>query len=442
MKSITLRPYQIQCKEAIRSNYKKGVTEQLIIEATGLGKRLQAINLIQHFKRTLFIAHREELIIQAYDDITRFYPMQCGIIKAQRFEVDRKIVVASVQTLTNRLDKIDPSTFDLIIVDEVHHYRAKSYLKVIRHFKPKLLTGWTATPKRMDGLNLSNIFQAIVFNYDIGEGIKHGFLANIDAYQVKTTIDLSKVKKVAGDFNKRELSEQVDCPDRNALIVDRYEKYCKGEQAIGFCVDINHAYNLRDSFIAGGYVSETVVSDTERCPDRKDILARFARGEIDVLTNVNILTEGYDYSDVGCVLMARPTQSETFYIQAIGRGTRLKSEPFQERFGHAKCIVLDFVDNTSKHQLVVNAYTLEADKPIESKLFISDSERDLLIETRERRIATIEANREVDARVDLLQLPTLITWQSKKMEDPASEKQLEWIKNLGVFEEGELWPLR
>ena len=279
MNNIQWRPYQIECKSQIKKEYNNGVTEQLIVQATGTGKRLAAINLIQHFKRTLFVAHREELIMQAYDDIVRFRPMEVGIIKAERFEIDRKIVVASVQTLTNRLDKIDPETFDLVIIDESHHYRAESYLRVVRHFKPKLLTGWTATPKRMDGLSLSNIFQKIVFAYPIDQGIRDGWLANLDAYQVQTTIDLSKVRKVAGDFNKKQLSEKVDCRARNALIVDRYAKYCSKEQAIGFCVDVEHAYNLRDIFREAGYTAETIVSNISRCPNRKDILDRFSRGK-------------------------------------------------------------------------------------------------------------------------------------------------------------------
>lgn len=435
MDNIQWRPYQVDCKKAIKDHYKKGMTEQLIVEATGLGKRLQSINLIQHFKRTLFIAHREELIIQAYDDIVRFFPMQAGIIKASTFEIEKKIVVASVQTLYNRLDKIDPELFDLVIVDEAHHYVSPSYLTTLRHFKPKLTTLWTATPKRLDGLSLSNVAQGIVYEYRIESGIRDGWLANIDAYQVKTTVDLTGVKKVAGDFNKKELSERVDCRARNSLIVDRYEKYCKGEQAIGFCVDINHAYNLRDRFRESGFRAETIVSDLERCPNRRELLEKYAKGEIDILTNVNILTEGYDYSDIGCIIMARPTQSESLYIQCIGRGTRLKSLEFEQSFGHSSCIVLDFVDNSSKHSLV-NAYELERGKPIEDRIFISNSDRDKLIGERERRIATLEADKSVDRRINLLRLPSITVWQSDKMLEPATDKQLEWIKNLGVFQEG------
>lgn len=434
MENIQWRPYQIDCKNSIRTAYNKGVTEQLIVQATGTGKRLQAINLIQHFKTVLFIAHREELIMQAYDDIVRFFPMQCGIIKGKVFEIDKRIVVASVQTLYNRLDKIDPNQFQLLLVDEAHHYVSKTYLASVRHFNAKLSTFWTATPRRLDGLSLTNIAQEIVHEYRIEHGIKDGWLANVDAYQVKTQISLDGVKKIAGDFNQKELSERVDCRARNALIVDRYAKYAKGEQAIGFCVDIDHAFNLRDIFREAGYTCEAIVSDLERCPDRASILDRFSKGQIDVLTNVNILTEGYDYEDVGCILMARPTQSESLYIQCIGRGTRLKSKAFEDKFGHSNCTVLDFVDNASKHSLV-NAYELERGKPIEDRIFISSSDREKLIGERERRIATIEADRRVDKRINLLQLPQITVWKSEKMLEAATEKQLKWIRDLGLYQE-------
>jgi len=373
--------------------------------------------------------------MQAYDDIVRFFPMQCGIIKGPVFEIDKRIVVASVQTLYNRLDKIDPDRFQLLLVDEAHHYVSRTYLACVRHFNAKLSTFWTATPRRLDGLSLTNIAQKIVHEYRIENGIQDGWLANVNAYQIRTEVSLEGVKKVAGDFNQKQLSERVDCRARNRLIVDRYGKYCEKEQALAFCVDINHAYNLRDIFREAGYRAEAVVSDLERCPNRAEILERFSKGEIDVLTNVNILTEGYDYADIGCILMARPTQSESLYIQCIGRGTRLKSKIFEDKFGHSRCTILDFVDNASKHSLV-NAYELEKGKPIEDRIFISSSDREKLIEERERRITTIEVNRGADERIDLLQLPKITVWQSDKMLEPATEKQIKWIRDLGLYQEG------
>jgi len=431
---VQWRPYQIDCKKSVKLEYDNGVTEQLIAQATGTGKRMQAVSLAKHFPRTLFIAHREELIMQAYEEIDQYWPMQVGIIKGTRFELDKKIVVASVQTLHNRLDRIPAETFQLLIVDEAHHYVSPTYLKSLRHFKHKLRTCWTATPKRLDGISLTNIAQKIVFEYRIEDGIRDGFLAPLEAYQIKTQSDLSQVKRVAGDFNQKQLSEAIDSELRNNLIAAKYKEYAKGTQAIAFCVDIDHAYNLRRTLREHGVIADTVVSDESRCPNRREIVAEFKNGNIDVLTNVNILTEGFDYSEIGCVIMGRPTQSETLYIQGIGRGTRPKSQAFVDKFSTNKCIILDFVDNTGKHSLV-NSWELEKDKPVEERVFLPEKHKQKLLDAIEKRKREMEKLYGKDKVVNLLALPKLKAWDSEKMLEKASEKQIKWIKDLGVWQE-------
>ena len=431
---IKWRPYQLECKKAIKENYDQGVTNQLIVQATGTGKRIQSVDLSRHFQRTLFIAHREELIQQAQEEIELLHPFQTGIIKGSRFEIERKIAIASVQTLYNRLDRIDPELFDLVIVDEAHHYVSRTFLATIRHFKPKLRTVWTATPKRLDGLSLSNIAQKIVFEYRIQDGIREGHLSPMQAYQIKTGSNIGSVKKTAGDFNLAQLSVAVDTKERNEKIVDRYMKYSHGMQGIAFCVDIDHAYNLRDIFRENDISCEAVVSDESRCPNRSEIVQSFKNKEIDVLTNVNILTEGFDYSDIGVLMMARPTQSEVLYVQCMGRGTRLKSDAFKQKFGTDICTVLDFVDNTGRHSLI-NSYELEKDKPIEQRMFLPQKERDRLIEERERRVFKIIESQGSDKKVDLLRLPEVKPWNSEKMLEPATDKQIRWLMDIGLWQE-------
>ena len=150
---------------------------------------------------------------------------------------------------------------------------------------------------------------------------------------------------------------------------------------------------------------------------------------------MTIATEGFDYSDVGCVLMGRPTQSTTIYVQCIGRGTRLKSRAFQEKFKTDKCIILDFVDNTGKLSLI-NAYELEKDMPIENRLFLPAEYKEKLIEAREKRIIKIQIAQGKDTKINLLRLPAVKIWDSAKMLEPATEKQLAWLKQIGVWQEG------
>lgn len=432
--NIEWRPYQIACKRAIKEKYDKGITKQLVVQATGTGKRLQAVDITRHFKRTLFLAHREELIQQAFEEIEMLFPFQTGIVKGPRFEIDKKIIVASVQTLYNRLDRISPDTFDLVIIDEAHHYVSPTYLKTVRHFEPKLQTAWTATPKRLDGLSLSNIAQEIVFEYRIQDGIREGFLAPVVAYQIKTGTDISKVKRTAGDFNLAELSEKVDTDERNQKIVEKYIEYAHERQGMAYCVDIDHAYRLRDAFRKAGINCEAVVSDESRCPNRAEIIQKFKANEITVLTNVNILTEGFDYPDVGVVLMARPTQSEALYVQCIGRGTRLKTEEYKQKFSTNECTVLDFVDNTGKLS-IVNAYELEKEQPIEERIFLPKEFKEKLLEERRKREMKMRAVYGTDERIDLLRLPEVRPWNSEKMLEPATEKQLKWLQDIGLWQE-------
>src|SRR6056297_3041296 len=183
LSNIDWRPYQVECFENIYTSYKEGISKQLVKSATGTGKRLMAIFIASKFKRPLFLAHREELINQAYEEFEKFFPMQTGIIKGPRTEDDKRIIVSSIRTMVNRYQNYPEDMFDCIIVDETHHYMAETYLKPLMYFKPKILTGWTATPKRMDGLSLGNIYDKVVFDYGIDRGVEDGFLAKIDAYR-------------------------------------------------------------------------------------------------------------------------------------------------------------------------------------------------------------------------------------------------------------------
>jgi len=436
LEDITWRPYQNACHTAIRDAKNRGIKSVLIKSATASGKLLMSLRIVRHYNRTLFIAHREELIMQAFDQLEQYYPLQVGIIKAGRFDNMSKIVIASAQTLHRRLHLLRKNDFDYIIVDECHHHTAPSNLKSIRHFNPELMTGWTATPKRLDGLSLSNIFEELVFSYGIEDGIRDGYLAKIDGYQIRTQADLSQVRKQAGDFNLTQLSEKVDTDKRNQLIVDKYQEYSKGEQAIAYCVDINHTIRLRDQFRKNMIRAEAIVSDETLCPNRAEILYYFKKGKIQVLTNCEILTEGWNYNDVAIGLMARPTQSETLYTQCIGRLTRLKSDRFKQRFGHDHCIVLDFVDNAGKHSLV-NTYELEKDKPAKEKMFLSEKDKKEAIEKEGREIR-MQVSSFNDRKLDMFRLPEIniwSTWNPDKIIEPATERQVAFLKKLNLWQE-------
>lgn len=433
LNGITWRDYQKRCFLTIRDNYRNNVKSQLITSATGTGKRMMAIFIMAQFKKPLFLAHREELIGQALDDIDKFFPMKSGVIKAERFELDKDIIVASPQTLHRRLNKIPKDRFDCIIVDEAHHYSSLTFRKALDYFDCKLLVGWTATPTRMDNLSLSDIFDKITFEYNIIDGIRDGYLAHLNAIRVKTDVDISGVKKQAGDFNQKELSVKIDTPIRNALIARKYTEYAKDRQGVFFCIDIKHAVHLRDAFRDIGISCETVVSDKNVTPDRKGIDRKFKAGEIQIITNVEIYTEGWDYNDVGVIGMARPTQSLTLFMQAIGRGTRLKSAEFVEKHKSDNCIILDFVDNSTKHALV-NTWSIDNALPAEEKMFVTEEKRDKLIFARKEREAKLQTMRK-DHKIDLFKMPDVRIIDSPRMRETATPAQITWLIREGVYDE-------
>lgn len=461
-----LREYQQDCIESSNEVLKSGTSEQLLVLATGLGKTLTAVKLMQQYSgRKLWLTHREGLIsqsalailkeeefcsashlalIEEEDDFIDFMKANkkpgifssqevkdiqghIGIIKQDLFQIDGNITVASVQTLIRRLDKIPADYFEVLIVDEAHLAASKSFTKCINHFKTKLRLGLTATPHRLDGLSLSDLFSQIIANYDIKYGIDNNFLCKLDAYRIKTELSLNDVHTSGGDFKIGELDKVIDTPQRNKLIVESYEKYAKGRKAIMFCSSVQHAIHLSDIFLQMGYLSSFVVADEELCPNRKERDNKFRNGEIQIMCNVDIYTEGADFPDIGCVGQCRPTQSLTKYLQSLGRGTRIKPD----NCSYKDCIILDIVDNTSKHNLI-NTWSLEGKKPVEERIFISDEKKELLIAKKaaenERKISH---SLKEDQKVNLLPLPIITISNSPAMKQEVTGPQRDLLQKLG-----------
>jgi len=307
---------------------------------------------------------------------------------------------------------------------------SRTYIKVVRHFNHSLRIGWTATPHRLDNLSLSNLFEQITFEYNLPEGIKDKFLCELDAIKVKTQIELKGIKKSMGDFNQQELDQKVDTPERNNLIVTKYKEYALGRQFIAFCVTKKHAHNLADKFKLHGLNVAVLTSDTK---NRSAIDRTLRQKKLDGIINVNILVEGWDYEDVGCVIDCAPTTSLTRYLQRIGRGTRLKSPGFVKKFGQ-NCIILDIIDNTGKHK-VVNTWELDRGKKAYDKTFVTSEKREKLLNAEEARERKFKANVLRDQRFNLIKLPEVNISGSPKMLEEATPAQIKFLQGLGLYDE-------
>ena len=236
-----------------------------------------------------------------------------------------------------------------ILVHNCHHATAESYMRLMGELgfladdPEKLLVGVTATGYRGDGVALSEAFQEVVFERSIMTMIRAEYLCDAKGISVSTKADLSQVHTRAGDFALNELSDVIDIPERNDLVARSYLEHASGRKGVVFCCDVKHSMHMAESLRKHGVKAEAVYGDMDR-DERRVTLERFDTGPLDVLTNCNVLTEGWDAPATSAILLARPTKSPVLYTQMVGRG--LRRAPMK-----TDCLVMDFVDTAGRHSL-------------------------------------------------------------------------------------------
>jgi superfamily II DNA or RNA helicase len=345
---ITLRPYQQECVEAVLTARRKGVRRLLVCLPTGAGKTVIFSELARLArKQVLVLAHREELLLQAREKLkTALTGREIVSIErgAERAPADARILVCSIRSLhEGRLARVlQGREIGLIIYDECHHAAAEDNQRVLRQLGAfdegwaGTLLGFTATTSRGDGKGLDTVFQKIVYSRSLPEMIDDGYLAPLRGFRISTAADLTRLSPGTGDFREDELAEAVDIEERNALVARSIQELARDRRTIAFCVTVNHARNLSRALNLLG-VPAGLVYGAMPAEARTEILADFRSGRVQAITNVAVLTEGFDDPGTSCIAMARPTRSEGLYAQCVGRGTRLYP-------GKKDCLILDFVD--------------------------------------------------------------------------------------------------
>lgn len=343
-----LRPYQRAAIDAVIAARRDGIRRMVVCLPTGAGKTVIFSHLARLATRqVLVLAHREELLAQAIDKLsralegTRVVGLERGISRAP---AEAKVLVASLRSLhPDRIGQVlGGRDLGLVIYDECHHAPAEDNLRVLRTIGafepdwPGTLLGFTATTARGDGKGLDTVFERIVYSQTLPDLIDAGFLAPLRGYRIATQADLTRLSPGRADFSETQLEEAVDIQERNALVARSIQELARDRRTIAFCVTVNHARNLARTLNCIG-VPAGIVHGDMRAADRARVLAEFREGRLHVLANVAVLTEGFDDPGVACVAMARPTRSEGLYAQCVGRGTRLAD-------GKRDCLVLDFVD--------------------------------------------------------------------------------------------------
>ncbi|KAK0275999.1 putative ATP-dependent helicase IRC3 [Friedmanniomyces endolithicus] len=353
--ATSLRPYQEDIIQAVLAYLAKGEKRLGISLATGGGKTVIFSHLIDRIPpptseatQTLIVAHKAELVHQAVAHCRRLYPSRSVEVEmaGESASGEADITVASVQTLNSkkRLEKFEAARFKLVVVDEVHHVVAPSYLNVLRHFglvdgegeSRTALIGMSATLSRSDGLSLGKAIDHIVYHKDYLAMIEEDWLSNVIFTTVKSAAKLDKVKTGKGDFQLPSLSKAVNTPEVNSITVRAWLQKAEGRKStLVFAVDLAHVAALAEEFRKHGVDARSVTGNTDQ-QVRKDRVQAFRDGEFPVLLNCGVFTEGTDIPNIDCILLARPTRSRNLLVQMVGRGLRLHA-------GKENCHVIDMV---------------------------------------------------------------------------------------------------
>lgn len=366
---INLRPYQSRIIDSVRSSYKGGHRRVLVVAPTGSGKTVMFCDVAQkareNGKRTIVLVHRQELLDQTSRTLMGF-DVPHGVIAAGRSSDGSELIqIASVQTLIRRIDRIAEP--DLIVIDEAHHAIAGSWRKVVERFSSARVLGVTATPERLDGKGLSDVFEDLLRGPEVRDLIREGFLAPPVYYAPPGDIDMASVQLRRGDYDQKGLESVMDAPKITGDAVDHYRRICPGMPAIAFCVSINHANHVAEEFRRAGFRAATI-DGTLSAEDRRDRVRSLGNGRLQVLTSCEIVNEGFDLPVVAAAILLRPTQSLGLHLQQIGRV--LRPSPGKDR-----AIILDHAGNLARHGLAedIREWSLEGAEKRKKKAKAEDT---------------------------------------------------------------------
>jgi superfamily II DNA or RNA helicase len=362
-----LRPYQANAIEQYHNETAAARSRILLVADTGAGKTVIAaaviVQAVQAGRRVLFLAHRRELIKQAS---RKLHAAGCDhgiLLSGYTARPGKPVQVASIATLHARAVRsniIDLPPADLIVVDEAHHVRARTYARVIQAYPGVAILGLTATPCRGDGRGLGNVFQTIIQCPSVADLITAGHLVPTVVY-APWIPDLRGVRVERGDYVESQLAKRMDQPKLVGDIVEHWLHLAERRPTVVFATNVAHSLHIRDEFRRANVLAEHVDGNTP-LDERDAILARLAAGDVEVVCNVMLLIEGWDQPCVSCIVLARPTKSLGLFRQIGGRG--LRPAP-----GKVNCLILDHAGATFEHGFVEDpiAWSLSEDRRADNR---------------------------------------------------------------------------
>ena len=328
-----LRDYQIDICFRVSEAFEhhRSVMVQM---PTGTGKTVVLAELVKRLKmkneglKILIVAHRRELVEQIKATI-------------KRMKMDsRNITVESIQTISRRIDALDfiPS---LVVIDEAHHALAKTYKMMWDAWPDARFLGLTATPCRLNGKGFTDLFDVLVQSWDIPTFIKEKWLSTYDFVSIKSDgvtqrlLESLQKRGADGDYQNKEMDMLLNKRPSIERLYQSFEEYGKDRKGIVYAINISHAKKIMELYQEHGIKAVAIDSKTPAAQRQADIEA-FKNGDIQVLVNVDIFSEGFDCPDVEFVQLARPTLSLAKYLQMVGRGLRVAK-------GKKNCVIIDNV---------------------------------------------------------------------------------------------------
>jgi superfamily II DNA or RNA helicase len=334
--------------ESVNELERRGVRRVLVVAPTGAGKTTIAGHLItkaaSQGQRVLFLAHRRELISQAYSRLLQMGVKEknVGVVMATdpRRRPGAPVQVASVATLARRPKPLA----DIVFIDEAHRALAKTYQDISSHYAGALHLGLTATPYRADGKGLGDMYDELVTVASPRQLIDEGYLVEPRVLTVPLSDlpDLSRVKLRGGDYAESALAAAVDQTSLVGNIVDHWQEHARGVRTVAFATSVEHSRHITDRFLSAGVPAEHLDGTTPG-RQRDAILQRLESGQTLVVSNCGVLCEGWDQPAVKCAILARPTKSTGLYLQQAGRILR--------PFGGQQAIILDHAGCALEHGL-------------------------------------------------------------------------------------------
>ena len=435
--TFKLHDYQQRLVQEARESFKTGYKFPVIVSPCGSGKSVVISEIARlstdRGKKILFLVHRRELVEQIKDTFSK-NNVNLGLVN-----------FGMVQTIRNRIKKGTVETPDLIITDESHHSLANSYKEIYEHFRdiPKL--GFTATPVRLNGDGLGDVNDIMIEGQSVQWLIDNNKLSPFK-YYAPNDLDKSKLKlNSLREFSNQSISDAMTRKIYGNAI-KHYKKHADGEQAIAYCHNIESSIETARRFNESGIPAAHIDAKTPKS-ERDEIINQFRNGEIKVLSNVEIIGEGFDVPDCSTVILLRPTKSLSLYIQMSMRGMRYRPGKTS--------IIIDHVNNVEEHGLpnYPHTWSLDSKKRKENFVVVKTCEECMFtwepskyesdgcpqcghvpeVETRD------EKELEIDEDTELVEMDTAITLDFRQPEDCKSMKELYELAENRNYKRGWAW---